>query len=325
MIESLWEKFDIVLLRKNHRQGEDRQYADILNRLRIGLVTEEDTELLETRVKAVNDQDIPREALVVLCTNVEVNKVNEDRLNSIEEPEYIIEAIFKTSTQKQCKPRVDRSGAIYGTPLQKTLKLKVGAKVMLTYNIDTCDSLTNGAFGEVLGYNFVKETEIKEVYVHFYDKDCGKERRKNYVDLQKKYPGKNVTPITLIEFRYSTSKKGYNSSSTTTAIQFPLKLAFAATAHKVQGLTVKKPNCLVVDLRTVKEAAQSYVILSRVQALSQIYILDSLCASKIRADVNAIGELERMTNVFEAKLGKPGHFVISCNIRSITKNFESFI
>ena len=46
---------------------------------------------------------------------------------------------------------------------------------MLTYNIDTCDCLTNGALGEVLGYEFHKEGSIRKVYVQFYDKDCGRE------------------------------------------------------------------------------------------------------------------------------------------------------
>ena len=44
---SLWKKFDVVILKHNHRQGEDKEYADILNRLRIGEVTEEDVKILE--------------------------------------------------------------------------------------------------------------------------------------------------------------------------------------------------------------------------------------------------------------------------------------
>ena len=70
-----------------------------------------------------------------------------------------------------------------------------------------------------------------------------------------------------------------------TATQFPLRLAFAATAHKVQGQTVKKPNHLVLNLKTVREAAQAYVMLSRVQELNQLFILDSVYANKIYSSV----------------------------------------
>ena len=220
LISSLWKQFGVVILTHNHRQEEDKLYADILNRVRIGEVNEEDIKLLETRVRQLNHPDIPKDALVVTCINSEVNKINEERLQMINEKLYFFEAINKSSTQNQFRPRSDAAGAICGTPLQKQLKLKVSAKVMLTYNIDTCDCLTNGALGEVLGYEFHKEGSIRKVYVQFYDKDCGKERRKNFLSIQERFPGKNVTPIDLIEFQYSRKKGSGNASFT--AIQFPL-------------------------------------------------------------------------------------------------------
>ena len=325
LVGSLWKMFNVVILKHNHRQGEDQKYADLLNRIRVGEVNEEDVITLETRVRPWNHPDIPHDALVVTCTNVEVNQINEDRLQQIDSPEYVIDSINKTNTQKQFKPRTDASGAIKGTPLQKQLKLKVGAKVMLTYNIDTCDCLTNGAFGEVLGYEFNKNGNIQKVYVNFYAEDCGKERRKNCVALQDQFPGRNVTPIELIEFQYSLSRKGNQASATAIALQFPLKLAFAATAHKVQGMTVKKPNYLVVDLRTVREAAQAYVILSRVQALSQLFILVAVSAHKIKASGDAMIELERMKEVSLGYRPDRNNSLLSCNIRSIQKNFVNFV
>ena len=78
---------------------------------------------------------------------------------------------------------------------------------MLTYNVDTCDCLTNGAFGEVLGFKLKKDKSVEKVYVQFYDEDVGRERRKNHVAIQNLFPGKKVTPIELIEFEYSLAKK----------------------------------------------------------------------------------------------------------------------
>ena len=325
LICSLWNLFEVVILRTNHRQGEDKVYADILNRIRTGEFTEDDVKTLETRVRPLNHPDVPSDALVVTCTNKEVNRINEERLKLIDQKECENESINRRSTQKTFKPRTDASGAVSGTPLQRNLQLKVGAKVMLTYNIDTCDCLTNGAFGEVVGFNFNKDGNLKQVHVHFFNEDCGRETRKNFVELQNKFPGKNVLPIGLIEFQYSLSKKSTGGNSNATVIQFPLRLAFASTAHKVQGLTVKKPNHLIIDLRTVREAAQAYVILSRVQALSQLFILESVSADKITASRDAMEELNRMERDAINMKQRKETSILSCNIRSMKKNFDNFV
>ena len=202
-------------------------------------MTENDVKVLVTRVRPTNHPDTPSHALVVTCRNAEVNQINEERLMLIDEKEYEIQSINRSSTKKEFKPRVEAGGNIAGTPLQRILKLKVGTKVMLTYNINTFDCLTNGALGVVLGFGFNKDGSIKEVLVSFHDVDCGKEKRKNLVALQQRFPGENVTPIELMEFQYTLSKKGKSGSASATSLQFPIKLAFAATAHKVQGST----NC----------------------------------------------------------------------------------
>ena len=323
LVDSLWEKFDVIMLKQNHRQGEDREYADILNRLRIGNIEPEDMKNLDSRVRPINHPDIPKKALVVSCKNEEVNSINEVRLGDLEGPEYIVHAVAKTHTQKLLKPHTDAAGAIRNTPLQKTLKLKIKARVMLTHNIDTCDSLTNGTFGEVIGLEFDSFGVMNKVIVQFDDEKSGKEKRMNNVALQRKYSGSLATPIERLEFHYSLSKKKTSSVSNAMAIQFPLRLAFSATAHKIQGYTVVKPNNLVIDLRGVKEAAQAYVMLSRVQALSQLIILDSVCAHKIYANEHALKEHARLTDVaINNRVGDRG--IISCNIRSLVKHFKDF-
>ena len=215
------------------------------------------------------------------------------------------------------------TGAIRNTPLQKVLKLKVSARVMLTFNIDTCDSLTNGTFGEVIGVECDEKNNVTRVIVMFDDESSGKERRKNYLMLQKKYSPKKATPIEKIEFHYSLSRNSTSASSNAVAIQFPLRLAFAATAHKIQGSTIKKPSSLVVDLRSVREAAQAYVMLSRIQALSQLFILKEVCIHKIYASQQAMGELDRLKNVsLNSTYNQFGKCIISCNIRSLSRNFQ---
>ena len=241
------------------------------------------------------------------------------RLNDIEGQEYCIEATVRSQTQKTIQAKTDSSGAIRNTPLQKTLKFKVKARVMLTFNIDVCDSLTNGTFGEVVGVELGKFGEVNKVIVNFDDEDCGRDRRKRNTYLQKKF-GSRATPIEKIEFQYSLSKKATSVSATATALQFPLRLAFAATAHKIQGATVKKPSALVIDLRSVKEAAQAHVMLSRIQALSQLYIIESVPEHKIYSSPQALDELRRLSNIaMNNKQLNRG--IVSCNIRSLAKHY----
>ena len=69
------------------------------------------------------------------------------------------------------------------------------------------------------------------------------------------------------EQEYSLARNQGLISSTAKLIQFPIVLAWAVTVHKFQGQTVKSPQKVVIDLRSVFEPAQAYVMASRVQEL----------------------------------------------------------
>ena len=112
-------------------------------------------------------------------------------------------------------------------------------------------------------------------------------------DMDNRFPGYRATPIKKLEFSFGQSKKVYSASASATALQYPLKLAWAITAHKIQGQTIMKPMKLIVDLSKVFEAAQAYVMLSRVQELEQLIILDSLRKKKIYLSTQALAELEK--------------------------------
>ena len=68
-------------------------------------------------------------------------------------------------------PRKNTDGNIMNTPLQLEIQLKIGSPVMLTYNIDTLDLLTNGAVGEVKGFE-QGFGNIKSFFVHFKHFKC---------------------------------------------------------------------------------------------------------------------------------------------------------
>ena len=108
-------------------------------------------------------------------------------------------------------------------------------------------------------------------------------------------------------------------------IQFPLRLAFSSTIHKIQGITVKSPKSLVIDIDSSLEAAQSYVMLSRVQELSQILIYGEFKDNKIRHCPKALEEemslaenaMISFTNVSSENI------ILSClNVYSLKRNID---
>ena len=183
---SLWNKFKSLNLTQNHRQGNDKTYADLLNRMRVGKMTKDDIALLETRVRTKDHPDIPDDALFVMCTNAETIKMNEEKLKKNTSEEVIVNAIHIHDTKKQYKPTL-KYGKVLNTPLLDILILKVGSEVMLTYNIDICDSLANGCKGKVLDFIRFPNGKIRYIVVEFDDPECGKERRKQFPQLQEKH------------------------------------------------------------------------------------------------------------------------------------------
>ena len=112
----------------------------------------------------------------------------------------------------------------------------------------------------------------------------------------KKYP--EGTVITKMEREYTLSKAAKTViASTAKLIQYPLILAFAVTVHKVQGQTIEHPLKCVIDLKSVFEGAQAYVMLSRIKELKQLYILEELPENKIYPIKKALDEITRLQEV----------------------------
>ena len=332
-IERLWDNFDKYFLTFNHRQGEDLVFSRMLNRIRVGRPSDTDIDLLKTRVFPENDPQVPRDALYLVATNNEVNKINEERLKEMPGEMKQFDTTILSKTGSNRKPTITNSGEIKNTMLQAHLKLKIGAKVMMTYNVDTIDGLTNGARGELIGWEVDEsspERRVKRLYVHFIEEKVGKEKRKHchitpsLRKLQLQHPDKLPTPVDRLEFKYSNSNS--RTSSENIAINFPLRLCFATTGHRIQGQTVKKPNNLVVNLKKVFQAALSYVIISRVQSLNQIYFIDDVYPEKIYPNEEATNELEKMFHKSIKPLpSKISLNILSLNIRSLPKHLPDLV
>ena len=203
-IDNLWQKFEVITLKTNHRQGEEREYADLLNRIRVAKVqpSEEDIAVLKTRVFPRDSTELPDDALLVSGENKIVNKVNEYKLNKLPGELIELNAVVYSNTRGNFKPKIDNAGMIKGTTLKFNLLLKKGCRVMLTHNLDVCDGLTNGAMGEAVDFKKDPKGKIKFVLVKFDNDYCGRERRKQ-LNFDHEYPGQAVTAIELLEFDFT--------------------------------------------------------------------------------------------------------------------------
>ena len=282
---SLWEKFSPIVLTRNHRQGSDKNYGDILNRIRMKKQTVDDIKLLLTRT--TNEE--PEDAMYVYGKREPCFIRNTLGLAKLDGREEIFEAIINGPNGYQVP--IGKYGNINtDLPFLKILKLKIGARVMLSYNVDVPDCLTNGTTGTVVGfYRKDMEEKIKYVLIEFDEEKAGKSKRMKMRDIIESVNKPSATPIEKLLFPFRLGK-GKKSTAQAVLTQFPIYLAFAITAHKAQGLTVKAPTLFVTDLNTVFERGMAYVILGRIQNINQLYF-KPIIVGKEGTVVNAFNKL----------------------------------
>lgn len=226
-----WEKFnfEICTLTETMRQ-EDQAFSTALFDLSRGNLSNEDCKYL---CKAQNNSFIDdKDAIILACTNKVVNKINDDKLKEIKGREITYKA---------------KSWGIYDKDILKEIKLKVGAKVMMTRN-NIEDNYVNGDIG------YITEVFPDSVEVELINGN---------VIL--------VEPYEFGSFIYEEGKIKKIGSIT----QLPLKMAWAITVHKSQGQTFNKVNFLY-DEGFFKEAKENltllYVGLSRAKSIENLYL-----------------------------------------------------
>ena len=227
---NLWEEFTCVVLEQNHRQGEDKLYAELLGRLRFKekeeTMSEEDLTFLQNRVLPPEDEET---TFQIYGKNASVNIVNERRLDLLHTKLYIIEA---THNPAKRKINVKPAGTIEETAFFQTLRLKIGARVMLIHNINTLDGLTNGAQGLVVDI-LSKDNLVRYVLIKFDNPDVGLEQRRKFRFLPLVARRPDLTPIEKYSLSYTLGDVRKNHGASAILYQFALKLSWAATSHKV--------------------------------------------------------------------------------------------
>jgi len=233
------------------KRQSDKALVDILNRLRLGICTDTDAEVLK-RTKG----NVPRDGIVPtkLCTHTEdVNMINKKELEKCEGEEKRFHAI---DSDPGLSKFIENS-----TPVEGEVRLRVGAQVMLLKNLNVSTGLVNGARGRVESFT----TEGNPVVVFL----GGVKQEINY----EKWSVKSGVGVTL------------------TRTQIPLRLAWAFSIHKSQGMTL---DSVEVSLSRVFECGQAYVALSRAKNLHSLRILD-FKAGCVRADSKVIKFYKNLT------------------------------
>ncbi|XP_077378697.1 uncharacterized protein LOC144019426 isoform X12 [Festucalex cinctus] len=261
---NLWfDRFRVVELTDIVRQ-KDHVFAELLNRIR---TRSKGSPMLKTDIEALKRCETGEEstALHIFPTNKQVNEYNIQQLIKIC-PEYIeIGAqdfvLNKKNGKLELKSRHHANAN--DTCLAEKLLLGKDARVMLCKNVDVTDGLVNGVCGTVTHIvTSPNERFPQKVYVKFDDDQVGAQRRKQSAGSN---PSVSMGSTAVEPEEERVTKQGGLRR------QFPLKLAWACTIHKVQGITVDK---VVVSLKKVFSAGQAYVALSRVTSLPGLVIQD---------------------------------------------------
>jgi ATP-dependent exoDNAse (exonuclease V) alpha subunit len=219
-------RFRTFMLEKVRRQDE-AAFVRALADFRVGRVWGDSARILQSRVRSNPPSTMPR----LFTHNVQVDKWNVFQLSELPGEETVLHA-------EQSGPELQRAFLTRNLLTPATLQVKPGALVMFTVNKNepnrTEPLFVNGQIGTV------QDVEPGAVVVKT----------------------KAGAVIRVERFTWRFDQQDDDSASFS---QFPLRLAWAMTIHKAQGLTLESAY---LDIRAAREPGQAYVAVSRVRSLA---------------------------------------------------------
>jgi hypothetical protein len=276
----------MIELTQNMRQT-DGQFADILNRVRVGQQTDADINVLQNRVLAVDREQpsYPIGILHIFATNRECDDHNVFCLNKLGVRQYQLNAVDSKRDRATSLVLVDSISLKPSETggLHQSVTLAVGARVMVIANINVADGLSNGVIGTVNGI-VEHDGQVHSVQVKFDNASVGKSAQ-NSNPFRSQYP--HCVSIERLQANYM---YGRGKTVEITRSQFPLALAFACTIHKTQGMTLQN---VVISMNSRFGPGQAYVAMSRVRTLAGLNFID-FNANKIIVSKDVTVEMTRL-------------------------------
>lgn len=238
--------YRVANLETIHRQ-DNLKFIKLLNDVRTGDINLEGLELLNTRVDE-NIKHTPTDKTITLTTHIYQSKnLNRKMYDMLDTPEYTYTARITGSWHEE-------------KPVPYNLKLKVGTRVMFLRKDRDNGFYDNGTMGWVY---FTSEDSIKVVT-----------DKRDFVDVKRAVWEQR-------DYHIDKKKKIIKSEVSAEYRQYPLRLAWAVSIHKSQGLTLDKVN---IDASKAFAFGQVYVALSRCKTLEGIHLLNEIPSQKIIAD-----------------------------------------
>lgn len=249
----------IIELNHIYRQN-DPVFINLLNNIRNNEISNSDLLLLDKIYDLSLDYAIHDGYITLTTHNHKADTINLQKLNELPGANHIFEAFISGNFDQK----------IY--PVDKVISLKVGAQVMLIKNDKTeTRRFHNGKIGRVA------KIENENIWIDFPGESAFLLEKESWKNVDYKFDeteGKILEDV-IGEFK-----------------QFPIRLAWAVTIHKSQGLTFEKA---ILDIENSFAPGQVYVALSRIKSLSGL-----LMSSKINP-VSIVSNKEVLTYLNSAK------------------------
>ena len=280
----LWSKFRLIELTQIMRQRDDLLFAQTLQSLATGTLDDEQKRLLQSRMVTLDQ--VPEDALHLFQTNDAVDAFNRDTLMKMQTDGAT--AFSADTCQGDATDKVKRDfmelvkglnnkiSETAGLPM--VLEFKVGARYMMTINVDTADGLVNGATGrlKLIQRSPAPKSVPIRVWIEFDDhcvgssmRNCNKSAARN-LGLPE-FETQFWTPIDPVG-RVARRRQGGGNLQILRR-QFPLVPAQGITIHKSQGDTYSE---VVVHLTNNIKRASLYVALSRAKTARGLYLIGEL-------------------------------------------------